>query len=227
MKDICISIPAYNDGESLIVLVDETVALCRAMQLDFEVFVINDGSQDNTLQVLQKLKDTYPEVQYLHHHTNRGFGTTLKEIFTLPNSKWILFLPGDNQFPAKNIERFILLREKFDFIIGYRKRRNDNLKRKLYSYIYNMLITFISGYEVNDVNSIVFFKKDILQQFALNCTSAFIHAELFIKASATQVPLIEVEVLHQKRAFGFGAGGSLRVAIPVIKDAIKFYFGKL
>lgn len=226
MKDITISIPAYNDSKSLQILINECCEICRSLQLDFQILVINDGSHDDTLHLLENLTISYKELKFLHHENNRGFGATLKEVFTLPDSRWIVFLPGDNQFPAKNIERFVLLREKFDFIIGYRKKRNDNLKRKFYSYIYNILVSFISGYEVNDVNSIVCFKKDILSSFQFNSTSAFIHAELFIKASQNKVSLIEVEVLHQKRNFGFGAGGSIKVIVPVIIDLLKFYFKK-
>jgi hypothetical protein len=103
------------------------------------------------------MSDRFRNITVVNHENNLGFGPTLREVFTLPDSEWVLFLPGDNQFPIQNLERFLLLINHFDFMIGFRKQRRDKINRKLYSYLYNTLVSVASGYDVNDVNSIVFF----------------------------------------------------------------------
>ncbi len=225
-KFLTISIPAYNDALSLKKLVEETEYLCAKLNLDFDILIVNDGSKDETLKIATEMSDRFRNITVVNHENNLGFGPTLREVFTLPDSEWVLFLPGDNQFPIQNLERFLLLINHFDFMIGFRKQRRDKINRKLYSYLYNTLVSVASGYDVNDVNSIVFFKRNILKNFTLRSETAFIHAELFIKAMQKDVRMIEVEVMHQEREFGFGKGGSLKVMLSTLLELVIFILRK-
>jgi dolichol-phosphate mannosyltransferase len=219
---LTVSIPAYNDSISLRLLVNDIQSYFKKFDFRYGVLIINDGSSDATHQVIEELKVQYTNVSSIHHEQNLGFGKTLKKVFTLPKSEWILFLPGDYQFTVENIDRFLMLKNQFDFMIGFRKTRKDNINRKLYSYVYNKLISSLFGYEVHDVNSIVFFKTSLLKSIILSSSSAFIHAELFIKMMKVQVKCVEIEVIHKKRAFGFGAGANLNVIFNTLKDLIKY-----
>lgn len=223
---VCVSIPAYNDALSLTQLVETSVAHLTSLQLNFEILIINDGSTDTTFEAINTLRRKYPFIKAVHHEKNYGFGRTLREVFTLPTAEWLLFLPGDHQFPIDNIDRFLLLKDEFDFMIGFRKQRNDRLRRRIYSYWYNLLVSIISGYEVSDVNSIVFFKTEMLKNIELKSETAFVHAELFIRMMQNRARVIEIEVIHRQRQFGFGAGGSLKVILPTVKDLLKFALTK-
>lgn len=225
-KFLTVSIPAYNDARSLKKLVDETEVYCSGLNLDFEVLVINDGSSDETFAVAKKLSEQYPNVTVINHERNLGFGPTLREVFTMPVSEWVLFLPGDNQFPIQNLGRFLPLIDQFDFMIGFRKQRRDKVNRKLYSYLYNTLVSMVSGIDVNDVNSIVFFRRSVLQGITLRSNSAFIHAELFVKVARSNFRLIETEVLHLEREFGFGKGGNLKVMLSTLLELLIFTLRK-
>jgi dolichol-phosphate mannosyltransferase len=223
-KFLTVSIPAYNDEKSLIDLVDSTVKHLDGLKFDYDIFIVNDGSTDATHVSIQQLKNKYQNVHYLKHDVNYGFGKTLSEVFSLPQSEWVLFLPGDHQFPITNIDRFLLLKDTFDFIIGFRKSRKDNLRRKAYSFIYNKLVSYACGYDVHDVNSIVFFKTELIKNITLDSKSAFIHAELFIKALNNGARVIEVDIVHNKRKFGFGAGGNLKVIAATGIDLFRYFW---
>lgn len=223
-KFLTVSIPAYNDEKSLVDLVDSTVKHLNNLKIDHDIFIVNDGSTDTTHKSIELLKNKYNNVYYLKHNKNYGFGTTLREVFSIPKSEWLLFLPGDHQFPITNIDRFLLLKDNFDFILGFRKNRKDNLKRKVYSFLYNKLVSYTSGYDVQDVNSIVFFKTAIIRNTTLESKSAFIHAELYIKALNNGARAIEVEVIHNKRKFGFGAGGNLKVILATGIDLFRYFW---
>jgi glycosyltransferase involved in cell wall biosynthesis len=197
------------------------------MKLDFDILIINDGSKDDTLDTAAKLIAQYGNVKVINHRQNLGFGATLKEVFTLPESEWVLFLPGDNQFPIANIEVMMQLREKYDFILGVRKERMDSARRKFYSVFYNKIVSWASGVRVRDVNGVAFFKRDILSNILLRSNSAFIHAEIFIKTSRAGFKVTEVEVIHQEREFGFGAGGNIRVILATITELFLFLAGKI
>ncbi|HXH19083.1 MAG TPA: glycosyltransferase family 2 protein [Chitinophagales bacterium] len=226
-KFLTISIPAYNDSKSLVKLVNESQEFCRHLGLDFEMLIINDGSQDDTLVVAHELARKYNNITVRHHEKNAGFGVTLKEAFTLPKSEWVLFLPGDNQFPVSNLEVFLKLKDNYDYILGYRKYRRDTAGRKIYSFIYNRLISLVTKIPVRDVNSIVFYRSKILDSVSLKSTSAFVHAEFFIKTVRQGFRVCETEVVHQEREFGLGAGGSLCVIAATIKELFLYIAGKI
>lgn len=223
---IVISIPAFNDSLSLLQLVEATIQHLNRIKLNYSIFIVNDGSTDNTQQIIDDLQRKYQFITSCTHKKNLGFGETLRKVFKDPEGDWVLFLPGDHQFPIENIDRFLKLINEFDFIIGFRKKRNDSMNRKIYSYIYNILITYTSGYEVNDVNSIVFFKKSLLDKVDLKSNSAFIHAELFIKCMNKKAKAVEIDVIHHQRSFGKGAGGNLKVISATLKDVLLFHLGK-
>ena len=227
VQSLTISIPAYNDSQSLIKLVQESQDLCKKLNLPLEMLIINDGSYDDTLKVAQGLAAEYGNIQIIHHEKNLGFGESLKKVFMVPKTEWVLFLPGDNQFPVINLTRMLEIKNNYDYILGYRKERKDTAHRRLYSFLYNRLVSFLSGYEVRDVNSIVFYRSKIFDTIRLNGSSAFVHAEFFIRTSKSNFRMTEIEVLHQEREFGFGAGGNLNVIVKTIKELFLYIAGKI
>jgi len=226
IQSLTVSVPAYNDSQSLRKLVDEAEALCKELSIPFQILIINDGSHDDTLKVARELAKTYGNIEVINHDKNLGFGETLKEVFTLPKTEWVLFLPGDNQFPVSNLRKFLDLKDHSDYIIGYRKDRQDTANRKLYSLVYNWLVSVFSGYHVEDVNSIVFYRSKIFDKIQLKGKSAFVHAEFFINVSKAGFRITETEIFHQEREFGFGSGGNIRVMAGTIKDLLVFAIKK-
>ncbi|MDZ4846246.1 MAG: glycosyltransferase family 2 protein [Chitinophagales bacterium] len=219
---LTISIPAYNDSRSLMKLVEEAQQLCKRLAISFQILIINDGSSDNTLLVAEQLACKFNNVQIINHEINLGFGETLKQVFMVPKTEWALFLPGDNQFPVSNLIRFLEIKDEYDFILGFRKERKDRTYRKLYSLVYNRVISLISGCKVRDVNSIVFYRTKIFDTIELRSVSAFVHAEFFIRASAAGFRIKEIEVAHIKREFGFGAGGNVKVIATTVKELFLY-----
>jgi glycosyltransferase involved in cell wall biosynthesis len=226
IQSLTVSVPAYNDSQSLRKLVDEAEALCKELAIPFQILIINDGSHDDTLKVAQELAKTYGNIEVRNHDKNLGFGETLKEVFMLPKTEWVLFLPGDNQFPVSNLKKFLEIKDQYDYIIGYRKDRQDAANRKLYSLVYNKLVSILSGYQVEDVNSIVFYRSKIFDKIQLLGKSAFVHAEFFIRTSKANFRVTEIEIFHQEREFGFGSGGNIRVMAGTIRDLFVFVIEK-
>lgn len=216
------SIPAYNDEQSLVKLVEEAVAVCEKLHIPFRMLIINDGSTDNTLAIAQTLAAKHKEIKVLHHEKNLGFGPTLKEVFTLPKTEWVLFLPGDNQFPAANLETLIQYRTNSDFVLGKRSLRRDSALRLLYAGFYNRLVSLLSGHTVKDVNGIAFFKSAVFDKIELKCRSSFIHAEFFLEAKRHQFKVTEVAIEHKEREFGRGSGGKWSVIVPSVFDLLAY-----
>lgn len=221
---VAISIPAYNDEGTLELLVQQAIEECTALQLQFFVFIVNDGSSDTTAEIANRLANRYPFVHVVHHPKNLGFGPALQKVFTAPKADWILFLPGDNQFPAVNIRHLMECAAGYELIYGYRAIRNDNRFRKLYSLIYNLIISLLAQTRVRDVNSIVLINTQAIRPLPLKSNSAFIHAELFLKALRNGCCITEVPIVHASRKFGHAGGAKFRVIMSTLVETLKYLF---
>jgi len=82
MPGLSIFFPAYNDAGTIASLVISSVKIAATLTDDYEVIVIDDGSQDDTPKILDELARIYPDrVRIVHHETNRGYGGALRSGF--------------------------------------------------------------------------------------------------------------------------------------------------
>src|SRR5437773_12083728 len=90
--------PAYHDAgtiPSMVIMVMEALPQITA---DYEVIVVNDGSQDYTGEVLAELASVYPRLHVITHPQNRGYGATLRDGFSQASKEWIFYTDGDAQY---------------------------------------------------------------------------------------------------------------------------------
>ena len=78
--------PAYNDGGTIASLVIRAVQAISRLTPDFEVIIVNDGSEDSTAEIADELARTYPQVKVVHHRQNRGYGGALRTGFSTASS---------------------------------------------------------------------------------------------------------------------------------------------
>jgi len=133
--DLSVVIPVHNEEESIGNLIDEiTNALSEKYQ--HEIIVVDDGSTDNTLEVLVKIKQILPTLRIVKHLKNSGQSTAVRTGVQHAKSAWIATLDGDGQNdPADipNLYNELANNQKSDpwlVVAGYRKKRKDTwLKR--------------------------------------------------------------------------------------------------
>jgi dolichol-phosphate mannosyltransferase len=226
MKELTIAVPAFNDQASLPELVNEIFSIKNILP-SFHLLIINDGSSDNTLRVAQALARQFPEVTVISHPRNLGFGPTIAEVVQIPETEWIAFLPGDHQFPAKVILDFWEHHDTHDFILGNRKDRNDSLRRKLNSKLYNTMLRLYTGINFKDVNSVFLCRSALFEGVQFMSRSAFIHAEIALTATKYPARVVVVDITHRPRKFGSGSGGKLRVILATISDFCRYIYQNL
>lgn len=227
MTSISISIPAYNNESTIVDLIKESKTVLSELTNDYEIVIINDGSSDKTKNLIEEIAKEEHRVQIYNHIENKGFGETIKEVFTLPNKEWIFFIPGDGQIPPVEIKKLLPHIETFDYILGLRKNRQDSLLRKIFSFFYNILISLIATTRIHDVNSVALLKKEILQNVKLNSKSAFIHAEIYLKLLRKGCKIKEVEINHRPRKTGKSGAMKLRVISSTFFDLFLYTIGRL
>lgn len=225
MTHLTISIASYNDEEIIESVVRDSLEVLSKITDSYAVFVINDGSADNTQSVLDRICRENSKVRCLRHPQNLGFGPTIREIFTLPDCEWVFILPGDGQIsPFELLKLYPYIKDR-QFILGYRKNRRDHWLQKFNFWCYNWMVTLVAGKRVRDVDSVALAKKSILNQMQLKSRTAFIHSEIFLEALKKGASFIEVEIEHKPRLYGKGSGNRWKVIRQMFAGLAKYALG--
>lgn len=229
MKSLSFLIPTYNDEATITTQVTQARSVGKKLGIPFEIIVINDGSGDQTTQILTTLTKRFRELRVLTHTTNKGYGWTIKELYYAANKEWLFTIPGDYQVEAKEILNLLPHEKYADVILGWRANRNDSPMRQYQSCIYNWIISFLFDTKTHDVNSVRLMKSSIMKSIILRGTSAFIDAELIIKTKRLGFTVREIPIGHRDRdgKAGTGGGGTIKVILPTIREMLLFKFGLL
>ncbi len=218
VQSISVVIPAYNDETTIARLIQDTDCLLKEISNDYEIVVVNDGSRDNTLDVLKELARKFTNMRLINHEQNQGYGRTIKELYLTGAKELVFSLPGDYQFAPKELLTMAQGLRKHDFVIGHRVKRNDPPRRKIQSTIYNMMLRIFYGCGLKDVNSIKLFRKEILNQITLESDTPFVDAELCIRAHRAGFKVVEIPIEHLPRLSQGASGGKFSVIWDTFSD---------
>ncbi len=221
LTSVSLIIPAYNDEETVGRLIDDGDALLSQIAGDYEIVVVNDGSKDRTLEVIQGRAEVNPKVRVINHPVNKGFGFTIRELYLAGDKDLIFSLPGDYQYAPKEIIKMAEGLRDYDFVIGLRLHRNDPPRRKMQSKIYNLMLRTFYGHKHKDVNSIKLFRKRIFDKIQLRSQTPFVDAELCIRAERAGFKVVEIPIEHLPRMTQGASGGKFSVIWETFSDLFK------
>jgi dolichol-phosphate mannosyltransferase len=155
MDKLYIVMPAYNEEGAIAKVVDEWHSVIEAIGNGSQLVVFNDGSNDSTLSVLEKIKSKYPNL-IIMNKKNTGHGPTCILAYKYAVAEkvdWVFQTDSDGQTKASDFWRFWEERNNYDFIIGWRVKRGDGLARKFVSQILKLALFVIFKMMVKDANA--------------------------------------------------------------------------
>jgi len=148
--NFCIVIPVYNEEEIIKDIIKKALKFSRSYKS--VVLLINDGSTDSTKKILSTIKNKKIKII---NKKNEGHGKTLikgyKEALRL-KPKHILQIDSDDQISFDEFKKLFKYKDNFDFVVGYRKDRDDPTSRILISFFQKIIIFLLFGCYVNDPN---------------------------------------------------------------------------
>jgi len=217
--------PAYNDEANIEAVVAAASALLQDAANDYEIIIVEDGSPDRTAAVADDLARRYAHVRVIHHPQNLGYGAALKSGFRAARFAYVAYTDGDNQFDVGELRKMIpLMQDGADLVTGYRTNRAVSRLRWVQSRVFNTLINRLFGLHVRDVNcALKIYTKALLDSITIDADSAFIDAEIFIRAAARGCRLEQVGVTHYPRRHGKASSARLGVVMSTLADIVRFY----
>lgn len=153
--DVSIVVPLYNEEESLPELTEWIARVCKKEQYNFEIIFVDDGSSDDSWDVIKQLSHQYPEVKGIKFLRNYGKSAALNEGFKVAQGQVVITMDADLQDSPDEIPelRRMIVEEKYDLVSGWKKKRYDNkLTKNLPSKLFNATARRTSGIKLHDFN---------------------------------------------------------------------------
>jgi len=204
-----IVVPIFNEGEIIKELVEEIYLSLN--ELDFEVLLIDDGSKDNTIEIVRSLKSKYKSLRLISHEKNIGQSAAIRTGVKFSKFPVIVTLDGDGQNDPKDIPKLInIFRSAFKennavVIAGYRKKRKDSFI-KIFS---SRLANIIRSKFLNDKTPDTGCGLKVFSRDAFLTLPFFNHYHRYIPALFLSIngDVISVEVNHRPREKGVSKYG--------------------
>ena len=209
-QSVSVIIPVYNEADNIASLVSRVGQLYP----DFEIIVIDDGSNDATAQVAAEAG-----AKVYSHPYNIGNGAAIKSGIRLASSDILVFMDGDGQHQPEDIAEMLEWMPEYDMVVGARPMRGQaSLFRGLGNQFYNWLASYVSKFAVKDLTSgFRVVKAKIAKSFIFMLPNTYSYPTtltLGVLRSGWSVKYVPIRI--QKRISGHSS-------IKIFKDGVRFF----
>jgi glycosyltransferase involved in cell wall biosynthesis len=205
---LSVVIPLYNEAESLPELIEWINKVCKQHDIDYEAVFIDDGSKDNSWEVIKKLKLSFPTIKAHRFQRNYGKSAALNVGFRNAIGDIVITMDADLQDSPDEIPELIkmLIEGNFDVISGWKKRRYDPISKTVPSLFFNLVTRLISGIKIHDFNcGLKAYRKEVVKSIEVY---GEMHRYIPFLAKAAGFNRIGEKVIdHRARKYGVSKFG--------------------
>lgn len=220
---LSVLLPVYNEEESLDLQYSAVVSALAGLKKSFEIIFVNDGSTDNSGEILRLIAAKDKRVKVVNFRRNFGQTAAMAAGIDFSTGEILVFMDSDLQNEPGDIMKLLeKIEEGYDVVSGWRKNRQDKLiSRKIPSKIANRLISKVTGVPLHDLGcSLKAYRGDVLRQVNLY---GEMHRFIPVHASWIGARITEVPVGHHARQFGKSKYGIKRT-FKVLLDLVTVKF---
>lgn len=207
MYEFSIVIPAYNESDKIVPTLTQVITFMRNFSDSFEVIVVDDGSDDNTAELVEKHSQENPEIKLIKN-PHKGKGPTVYTGMMKAKGRYIYMADADLSTPISELETLFkwITEHDFDIVIASRegigaKRVNEPYHRHLMGRVFNMMVQLIAlpGIEDSQCGFKLFRKKAAKEIFK----RLRIYGDEAKELKKGYMGAFDVEVLYLARKMGF------------------------
>ena len=223
-RGLSVVLPAWNEEEVIARTVAAVVETLSVLAPDYEVVIVDDGSQDRTGEIAEALAAANPRIRVAHNWPNRGYGGALIAGFNTVSKDLTFFMDADGQFDIRDITGLLPELEHYDAVLGYRKHRQDPLPRLVNAWGWKLLMRLLFGLKVRDIDcAFKLFPTTLVRRANVQAQGAMVNTEMLVKLNRLGYTWVEVPVHHYPREGGKASGANLRVILRAFKELLKLH----
>lgn len=228
MTTLTVAMPAYNEAENIPTMITDIMQIVKPLVDELEIIVVDDGSRDNTADVVHQLSPQYPQVKLVQHPENKGYGTAVWSGLTHAGKELIFFTDADRQFDLTELKKLLAHIPQADLVVGYRAPRRDPFLRRLNGHGWSRLVTLLFGYTARDIDcAFKLMQRQVVETLRSEVQSggATFSAEFLVRAKRAGFRIAEVPINgHRPRVAGSPTGAKPSVILRAFKELVQFRF---
>lgn len=207
--NISVIVPLFNESESLPVLHDWIVRVMEEQGFSYEILFINDGSTDNSWEVIRQLREKNTHVSGICFRRNYGKSAALYCGFEAAQGDVVITMDADLQDSPDEIPALyqMITEEQYDLVSGWKKKRYDNkFTKNLPSKLFNATARWVTGIKLHDMNcGLKAYRKEVVKNIEV---FSEMHRYIpYLAKNAGFTKIGEKVVQHRKREFGVSKFG--------------------
>jgi glycosyltransferase involved in cell wall biosynthesis len=207
---ISVVIPSYNERATLTELCTRLTRVLNDIALMFEIILVDDGSDDGSIEVVRSLRKVDSNIRYIRFRRNFGKSAALAAGFRAAQHPIVITMDADLQDLPEQLPFLVeKLNDGFDLVSGWRYKRRDKLTKRLASRFYNWTTAKLTGVRLHDINcGFKCYRKEVLSEVLVYGER---HRYIPVLASYRGFLLEEVKIDHAERKYGISRFGWSRV----------------
>jgi glycosyltransferase involved in cell wall biosynthesis len=197
---ISIIVPVLNEEGSLDKFYNETTKSLNEYS-NWEIIFIDDGSDDESYNIMRKLADEDNRVSIIQFFKNFGKADALSEGFKQANGDVVITIDADLQDDPAEIPRLVeKIQEGWDVVSGWKKDRKDPISKRLPSKLFNKVTRFLTGIKIHDFNcGLKAYRRKVVKSIDIY---GGLHRYIPAIAGQKGFSITEIAVNHRPREFG-------------------------
>ncbi|HEV8270531.1 MAG TPA: glycosyltransferase family 2 protein [Chitinophagaceae bacterium] len=226
--DLSLVIPLKDEEESLPELSEWISRVMNANNYSYEIIFVDDGSSDNSWNIIEELRNKNPNIKGIKFQRNYGKSAGLNEGFRAAQGDVVITMDADLQDSPDEIPELhrMIIEDGYDIVSGWKKKRYDNtLTKNLPSKFYNATTRWMSGIKLHDFNcGLKAYRKNVVKSIEVY---GEMHRYTPVLAKWAGFKKIgEKVVIHQARKYGVSKFGISRFVNGPLDLASIIFVGK-
>lgn len=225
---ISLFFPCYNEAGNLERIVEQAYGVIDKVSDDYEIIIVNDGSNDGTGKIASELAQKYTNLRIVSHEVNKGYGCALRSGFAAAEKDYVFYTDGDGQFDLDElvsvVELMTTLEGGCDIVSCYRSKRSEGLLRGFNAACWSALVRIMFRLPLKDIDcAFKLYKREIFKTMALKSTGALIDTEILARASRKGFKIVQMPVKHYPRTYGKSTGNNPVVIFKAFYELFKLW----
>ena len=227
--DISVVVPLYNEEESLGELVPWIDRVMQQNNFSYEVVLVDDGSNDDSWNVIESLRQQNSNVKGIKFRRNYGKSAALNSGFGMVSGDVVITMDADLQDSPDEIpDLYSLVKEGYDLVSGWKRTRHDPISKTIPSKFFNWTTRKMTGLPLHDFNcGLKAYRKELVKNIEVYGEMHRYVPVIAKRAGFTKIT--EKEVQHQARKYGitkFGLERFINGFLDLLSISFVSKFGK-
>ncbi len=243
--DHSVSLVAWGYNEEALVgeFVERAYSMMSQHVEDFEIIIVDDGSTDQTGEILAQAAERYPELRVITFSRNQGIGEAANQAIAAATKDHLFWQTMDWSYDLTDLRYFLELTKHYNVVAGVRRsplssgstaaflkrasshiqKRSDNLMKAVVSVSNYLVVRVLFNFPMSDYQNITFYPTPLIQSIEMESRSSFGNPEYLMKSCWKGASILEVPISFIPRTKGEAKGTRVGSILKSVSDILKLW----